>query len=129
MEHGNDAVPSDSNTSQRYGDGINDIDVSPHSAFRDTERSRTMEVNLSYKCPICGGMFRYFDTDNDNETKRCPFCHVEAGSFGEDNTGTGDEEMESIEEENDRLREELDRAEDRIDQLTEALEEIEEMME
>ena len=129
MEHGNDTVPSNSNESQQYGDGINDVDVSPQSGFRNTERSRTMEVSLSYKCPICGGMFRYFDNDGVGGPKRCPFCHVEAGEFGEDDTDDGGEKTESIEEENDRLREELQRAEDRIDQLTEALEEVEEMME
>lgn len=130
MEDESRTVPSDSSTSQRYGDGINGVDVSPHSAFRDTERGRVTYATLSYRCPHCGGMFSYFDNDGVDGPGRCPFCHVEAGEFGEEEAiDTNDDDIEALEEENDRLREELDRAEDRIDQLTEALEEVEEMIE
>lgn len=80
--------------------------------------------NFNYQCPACGGKFRSWDHDNpavatsanDTGEKRCPFCHVKAGYFGEHS---------ELREENRRLREELEEAEQQIENLQEALEEVE----
>ena len=89
------------------------------------ESQPTQETSFRFQCPQCGGKFRSWAHDNpatatsteDTGKKRCPFCHVTAGEFGESN---------DLKEENERLREELAEAETQIEQLQEALEQVQE---
>ena len=81
-------------------------------------------ASFNYQCPQCGGKFRSWSHDNpavatspeDTGDKRCPFCHVKAGDFGDHS---------NLRKENERLRKELEEAERQIENLQEALEEIE----
>lgn len=100
----------------------NDEDIKPfsddfHDPITDPSLNVNKTVNLNYECPECGGRFNSWDSGlpRDDYDKRCPFCHVPAGEFGDD-------DREELREENERLKEQIEELQSRVEYLQGAFE-------
>lgn len=87
-------------------------------------------ININFICPECGGQFSSWEVFNNDE-RRCPFCHIRAGEFGDDNNNDDndqnelEEQLQSLQEENKALQAEIEQKEQELQDAEETIEKLE----